>query len=214
MTLKSPQFVEYILANIISDLYKGMAPTRIAILSCDPLLEPIRKTYGSYGGVIISFLQAGATRIDLPLNELEFSVWNVEAQQTYPALNEVDSIVITGSSTYCRSRKGLQLLMQHLGLSAFDIIDWIEHLVCYIKRALAYDNVKIIGLCFGHQIVGRALGAEGAVNSLGYEMSVCKVDLTTTGARMFGKEQLVSSILLEWELYSFPLSPFARKIVI
>ena len=68
---------------------------------------------------------------------------------------------------------------------------WITALVEYVKRALGDARVRIVGLCFGHQIVGRALGAEGGPNKLGYEMSVRRVALTPVGKEIFGKEDLV-----------------------
>ena len=87
------------------------------------------------------------------------------------------------------------VLMRYSGLSAYDNKGWIYKLVDYVKQVLAHDAVKIPGLCFGHQIVGRALGAEGAVNTLGYEISVCKVDLTPLGAKIFGKDRLVCTLV-------------------
>lgn len=75
-----------------------MAPTRIAIIGCDPLIESIRKTYGDYGGVVIAFLQAGAEHVGLPLDEFELSVWNVKKKHEYSALKEIDSIVMTDSN--------------------------------------------------------------------------------------------------------------------
>ena len=83
------------------------------------------------------------------------------------------------------------VLKQYLGFSAYDDIEWIDKLIEYVHQVLADDHVTIIGLCFGHQVVGRALGAKGAINSLGYEMSVCKVDMTPLGAKIFGRDQLV-----------------------
>ncbi|KAL8822661.1 MAG: hypothetical protein Q9191_006606 [Dirinaria sp. TL-2023a] len=157
-----------------------MAPTRIAILDCDPLTEAIRKTYGDYGGVVAAFFRAGAECIGLPFDELTLSVWNVDERQVYPGLEEVDSIVITGSR-----------------FSAYDDIEWIDKLVEYVRQVLAHHHVTIIGLCFGHQIVGRALGAKGAINSLGYEMSVCKVDMLPLGAKMFGVTPLGTSPVCE-----------------
>lgn len=77
-----------------------MAPIRIAIIDCDPLIEPIRKRYGDYGGVVTAFLHAGAEHIGLPFDELHLTVWSVEERQAYPALEEIDSILITGSSMY------------------------------------------------------------------------------------------------------------------
>jgi len=85
--------------------------------------------------------------------------------------------------------------MRCSGLSAYDDKAWIDKLVDYIKQVLDHDTVKILGLCFGHQVVGRALGAEGAINTLGYEMSVCKVDMTPPGAKIFGKDQLVRALV-------------------
>lgn len=87
------------------------------------------------------------------------------------------------------------VLMRYLGLSAYDDEAWIDKLVGYVKQVLSHDAVKILGLCFGHQVVGRALGAEGAVNTLGYEMSVCKMDMTPLGAKIFGKKQLVCTLV-------------------
>lgn len=65
--------------------------------------------------------------------------------------------------------------------------------MAYTKQALDDPRVKILGLCFGHQIVGRALGAEGAKSDKGYEMSVCDVQLSEVGHRIFGKPELVGA---------------------
>lgn len=57
---------------------------------------------------------------------------------------------------------------------------------------LAQKRVKIIGVCFGHQIVGRALGAPVARSEKGYEMSVIELNLTARGKKLFdGKDNLV-----------------------
>lgn len=79
---------------------RQMAPIRIAIIDCDPLIESIRKSYGDYGGVIRAFLHAGAEHIGLPFDELHLTVWSVKERQEYPALEEVDCILISGSSMY------------------------------------------------------------------------------------------------------------------
>lgn len=74
------------------------SPTRIAILECDPLTASIRAKYGSYGGVVTSFLQDGAQRLQLEPTQLKLSSWNVQDYTDYPNLDDVDTIVITGSS--------------------------------------------------------------------------------------------------------------------
>ena len=75
-----------------------MVSIRIAIIDCDPLIEPVREKYGNYGGVVTAFLRAGAERIGLSLDKLHLTSWNVQERQEDPVLNEIDVILITGSS--------------------------------------------------------------------------------------------------------------------
>lgn len=52
---------------------------------------------------------------------------------------------------------------------------------------LAQSQVRVIGVCYGHQIVGRALGAKVARSEGGaWEVSVCQVNLTWKGKELFG----------------------------
>lgn len=72
-----------------------------------------------------------------------------------------------------------------LEFSASESTPWINRLVAYTKTVLAQTRVRIIGVCFGHQIVGRALGSIVTRSHLGFEVSVSKVDLTETGKSLF-----------------------------
>lgn len=76
-----------------------------------------------------------------------------------------------------------------------------------MKEVLAQDRVKFIGVCWGHQILGRALGAKVAKSESGaWEVSVCQVVNTEKGKELFGgKDALVSfdGLLL--------FSPLGRK---
>lgn len=75
---------------------------------------------------------------------------------------------------------------------------------------LAQDRVRIIGVCFGHQILGRALGVKVGRNDAGWEISVCDVDLTEKGKELFQRDKLVSPI---WALLSCRIDscPFRAK---
>ena len=64
-------------------------------------------------------------------------------------------------------------------------------LVEFTRKVLAQDRVRLVGVCFGHQIVGRALGAKVGRSDRGWEVSVCGVDLSARGREVFGKEDLV-----------------------
>jgi hypothetical protein len=77
---------------------------RIAILECD---EPVGKTkekYGTYGGLFTELLQNGAIRFAGADHgkkpELEISSWDIVNKDVYPRLEDVDAVLLTGSSTY------------------------------------------------------------------------------------------------------------------
>ena len=47
-------------------------------------------------------------------------------------------------------------------------------------------------MCYGHQIVGRALGAKVARSEGGaWEVSVCQVNLTEKGTELFGGKNTI-----------------------
>lgn len=51
--------------------------------------------------------------------------------------------------------------------------------------------MRVVGICFGHQIIGRALGARVGRSPEGWEIAVDEINLTETGKELFGKEVLV-----------------------
>ncbi|MCJ1404176.1 hypothetical protein MMC11_007401 [Xylographa trunciseda] len=148
-------------------------PLRIAILECDTPLTNTRTKYGGYGGVFTTLLNAGSKSIGLDRHELDISTWEVVDKQEYPSLEDVDAVLITGS--------------RH---NSFDDVPWINRLVEFTQQVLAQDRVRIIGVCFGHQIVGRAMGVKVGRSDRGWEASVCKMDLTAKGKELFGKDKL------------------------
>ena len=77
---------------------------------------------------------------------------------------------------------------------SFENHPWILKLVEFTQKVLAQDRVKIIGVCFGHQIVARALGTEVGRNPKGWETAVEPQDLTEKGQRLFKVERLVSHL--------------------
>ncbi len=50
----------------------------------------------------------------------------------------------------------------------------------------------MIGVCFGHQIVGRALGAKVGRNDDGWEAAVTDLRLSEKGKEIFKQDRLVS----------------------
>jgi len=157
-------------------------PLRIAILECDTPLDGTRAKYGGYGGVFTALLKAGADALDYPgissTSGLELSTFDVVTKQEYPSLENIDGVLITGSR-----------------FSSFDDDPWILKLVDFTKEVLAQSRVRIIGVCFGHQIIGRAMGVKVDRSDKGWETSVTAVDLTKRGQEIFGTTALVSFAL-------------------
>lgn len=51
--------------------------------------------------------------------------------------------------------------------------------------------MRLIGVCFGHQIIGRAMDVKVDRSDKGWEVSVVPVRLTEKGQKLFGVEELV-----------------------
>ncbi|MCJ1283219.1 hypothetical protein MMC26_002547 [Xylographa opegraphella] len=163
-------------------------PLRIAILECDTPLTNTRSRYGGYGGVFAALLNAGARSLDLDKSELHISTWDVVERQEYPSLDDVDAVLITGSR-----------------YDSFADIPWVNRLVEVTRQILAQDRVRIIGVCFGHQIVGRAMGVKVGRSNRGWEASVCEVELTAKGKELFGKDTLSINQMHKDIVFTYPL---------
>lgn len=80
------------------------------------------------------------------------------------------------------------------GFNSFDDDIWILKLVDFVKKILfEQTRVRLIGVCFGHQIIGRALGQKVGRSEGGWEISVTPMQLTEKGRELFGVGELVSS---------------------
>jgi hypothetical protein len=86
-------------------------PIRLAILECDTPLPETKEKYGGYGGVFKALLRAGAEDMGDPSiidsqSGLDISMWNVENEPSkYPIIEEIDAILITGSSGPLKRRR-------------------------------------------------------------------------------------------------------------
>ncbi|KAI1813186.1 putative class I glutamine amidotransferase [Poronia punctata] len=152
-------------------------PVRLALLEADTPVEGIKAKYGTYGGVFTHLFQRACDSSIPPIDlesQLSLSSHDIVNDLTaYPDPESIDAILITGSK-----------------FNAFDNDEWIVRLVQYTKRCLESGRVRVIGVCFGHQIIGRALGAVLGRNTRGWEISVVEHELTPEGKKVFGMEKL------------------------
>lgn len=92
-------------------------------------------------------------------------------------------------SSYIHDYSPLTSCTEH---DAFSDAPWIVSLTRYIADIFQQTQKPIIGICFGHQIVARALGARVGRSTAGWEVAVDSVTLNETGKELFGKDTLVN----------------------
>ena len=73
--------------------------------------------------------------------------------------------------------------------SAYENLEWINKL----KELVRYlDNIKkkMVGICFGHQLIATALGCKVRENSKGWEVSRCRIELNDLGQTLLKKKSI------------------------
>ncbi|KAH6605393.1 gmp synthase glutamine-hydrolyzing [Trichoderma cornu-damae] len=175
----------------------AIQPLRLAILEADTPQPIADEKYGGYRGVFAALLATAAEAMDPPRQLADVATITahniVDDVHSYPPLDEVDAILITGS--------------RH---TAYEDDPWILKLVEYARQAIETGRVRVVGVCFGHQIVGRAMGARLGRNEKGWEVAVTEVDLTDKGKAVFQLEkvrihQMHRDAVLEFPKDSIPL---------
>jgi GMP synthase-like glutamine amidotransferase len=146
-----------------------MAPLQIAVLECDKPLDQARIKRGAHTGVWRIAFESASDLPELPV----LTSYDVE-EQKYPDLSSVDGILVSGSR-----------------YSAYGEDEWIGNLIAFVKEAID-KKVPVVGICFGHQIVAKALGAEVGRGFGGWEVGPWTIGLSPKGQELFGKKEIVS----------------------
>lgn len=123
---------------------------RFGVLLCTPDRHYVKKKYGGYFGLYKNFLSEAGETWDF------FRV--VDGQ--FPDMEDLykyDGFVITGSR-----------------YDAFGSDVWILKL-CLLLQTLKAMGIKLLGICFGHQILCRALGGTIGRNSAGWDLGSRKI---------------------------------------
>jgi GMP synthase-like glutamine amidotransferase len=116
---------------------------KIGILETDQLSEALRKQYGSYGDMFQTLLHS----ID---KRLSFQRYQVTASRYPEHIDDCDAYLITGSKS-----------------GIYDNKPWIKPLQDYVVT-LAGRQKKLIGICFGHQLIAQALGGQAQKSDKGW----------------------------------------------
>ncbi|CAA7393935.1 unnamed protein product [Spirodela intermedia] len=146
-----------------------MEKKRFAVLLCAEDSEYVKKRYGGYFSVFVELLGE------------EGEVWDVYGvcQGEFPADNQLpfyDGFVITGS---CSDADGND--------------SWILSLVALLQT-LDSMRKKILGICFGHQILGRALGGKTGRAINGWDIGLTAINVSSNSCELMAALKIVSPL--------------------
>ncbi len=116
---------------------------KLGILKTDAVRPEWVPDFGEYPDMFIDLL--GGLDPDL-----EFVVYDVEGGVFPRDIDEVDAYLITGSKS-----------------SVYEDKDWIRKLEDFV-RELDRRRKKVVGICFGHQLVAQALGGSTVKSDKGW----------------------------------------------
>ncbi|EPS39344.1 hypothetical protein H072_6853 [Dactylellina haptotyla CBS 200.50] len=150
-------------------------PFKLAVLECDQPLDAARKSLGGHAGVWTALFAEAAKSLSIPTDSITTIRYN--AEEALPTSDAVDGILISGSR-----------------YNAWEDIPWINSLVEFTKECIA-KKIPVIGICFGHQIVGRALGSLVNRNEAGWEVAPTVLSLHDKGKEIFGKDTITLHLM-------------------
>lgn len=110
---------------------------------------PLRLTerFGGYPGMIRAMLPG-----------YDFAVFDVTAGEWPSAPEEREAYLITGSPA-----------------GVYDDLPWIADLIAWLRRAKG--SVKLVGICFGHQIMAEAFGGRVAKSNKGWGIGLHRYEV-------------------------------------
>jgi GMP synthase-like glutamine amidotransferase len=120
---------------------------KLGILKTDEVRPEWAPEFGEYPDMFIRLLQQAD-----PI--LEFRVYDVEHGQYPTDIDEVDAYLMTGSKS-----------------SVYDDKPWIAALMDFVGE-LDRRRKKLVGICFGHQLVAHALGGKTEKSAKGWGVGI------------------------------------------
>ncbi|ODQ78742.1 hypothetical protein BABINDRAFT_8982 [Babjeviella inositovora NRRL Y-12698] len=151
----------------------------VAMLVLDTPTPGYSETYGDFHDQLISVVSDAARK---GTQDLRFMSYDVIGQDQYPSLKDLRngsvSAVMFGGSRY----------------DAFADDAWVLKLCAYIKMLITdFPHLPLIGICFGHQVIGRVLGCRVGRSLGGWENGITRMELTKEFRQnsefMFSKEE-------------------------
>lgn len=130
---------------------------KIGIIECGPAPAALQEKYISYPAMF-------AAQLGTLLPNAAFTTVSVVNGERLPAPEAFDAWLIPGSK-----------------YGVYDPLPWIEPLKGFIRDA-AEQQRRMVGVCFGHQIIAEALGGRVEKAAIGFRVGMERYDTTLDGA--------------------------------
>lgn len=127
---------------------------KIGLLLCDDVDLDARETYGTYTEMFRKGLEPETNSMDL----VAFRCYEGESP---PQPEEFDGYVISGSR-----------------YSVYDDYPWIAQLMQFVRDCWN-KNIKVVGICFGHQLIAHALGGRAEKADVGWGFGIQSTKITS-----------------------------------
>ncbi|MCF0039166.1 glutamine amidotransferase-related protein [Dyadobacter fanqingshengii] len=130
-----------------------MSAVKVGLLECDHVRDELRHIAGDYRQMFPALFLNVAP-------EWEFQFYDVCNGHFPPSVDACDIYICTGSKS-----------------SVYDQEDWITRLKAFVI-SIHQSQKTFIGVCFGHQILGEALGGKVEKSPAGWCVGVHRFQLT------------------------------------
>ncbi len=143
------------------------APLNIGLLLCDDVDVSAQEEYGTYR----EMFQKG---VDESASKIVFTAIHCHKGEALPDPKKFDGYVISGS--------------KH---GVYDDFPWILDLQDFVRKC--WDlNIKIVGICFGHQLIAHSLGGRAEKADVGWGFGIHATKVTKPQPWMINRDVLAA----------------------
>lgn len=125
---------------------------KVALLQCDNVLEKFQPEFGDYPAMVKSMFD-GVDEL------LEFDIFDCQQGQFPDDIHAYGFYITTGSKA-----------------SAYEEIDWIQKLIDFVRQLDRFQK-KLIGICFGHQIIALVRGGVVEKSDKGWGIGIASNEI-------------------------------------
>ena len=124
-----------------------MKEVKLGILDCDELADELQSDYGCYSAMFKTLFKP---RLQNVSDDIQYVRYDVLAGQVPSDIEACDAYLVTGSKT-----------------GVYDDAPWLPLLSAFLVSAYA-QRKRLIGICFGHQLLADILGGKAEKSDKGW----------------------------------------------